>query len=318
MNRTRIAGVVLVAVVILLLIAAKSCLFVVTEWEQVVVTQFGRPVEKDHTKAGLYWRTPFIQEVHRFSKRLLAWDGDPGSMPTKDKKNIFIDVYALWRIVEPRKFLVSVRSETGAQHNLDSRIDGAVRDVVGRYDLIEVVRSSDRELLLPAGIEQSGERREADKVKVGREKMEAEILAQASQDLEQEIGVRLRDVRIKRINYVPNVQESVYKRMVAERLRIAKRYVSEAEGRQAVIQGETQLEIDEIEGDAYQKSTEIRGKADAEAIAIYAAAVNEAPEFFAFLRTIEAYKKTLGGRSRLVLTTDNEFLKYLRESKPTP
>ena len=312
MARNKIVGlVVLVVVIVIGVIAARTCFYSVRQWEQAVVTEFGKPVATE-TTPGLKLRKPFIQEVHRFSKRILAWDGDPDRMPTKDKKNIYIDCFARWRIVDPKNFLTSVRSIQGGQQRLDGRIDSALRDVVGRYDLIEVVRSTNRKLLLPEGLEEGDERRDIPEISVGRERMESEILKKASEGLEDSLGIELVDVCIKRINYVASVQRNVDQRMISERERIAQRYLSEAHEQRARILGDTQKELATIEGDGYQKSTETKGKADAEAMRIYAEAISQAPEFYAFLRTLEAYRKTLGAGARLVLTTDSEFFKYLK------
>ena len=316
MQRSKIIAIAAAVAIILAVLVVRSCLFVVREWEQVVVTQFGRHVNT-YTEPGLKFRWPLIQEVHRFSKRLLPWDGERGRIPTGDKRNIWIDTFARWRIADPRVFFQRVRTKDGGQQRLDGRIDAAVRDVIGRYPLIELVRSTDRELPVPAGLEEGRGDEEKVEIKTGRPAMESQILSAASAGLEETLGIQLIGVRIKRIKYVESVQQSVYERMKAERLRIAKSFRSEALAEQARIRGDTQHQLDIIEGEAYRQATEIMGKADAEATRIYAESVSKAPEFYSFLRALDAYKKALGGKTRLILTTDSEFLDYLKSATPT-
>jgi len=312
------AVVIIIVLVVVALILAKASLYAVQEGQQAVITQFGKPV-KVVTEAGLNVKKPFIQKVHRLEKRLLPWDGDPENMQTRDKKRIFIDVWARWRIVDPMKFFQAVRTERGGYGRLDELVDSAVRDVVARHNLIEVVRSTNRELEYET--EELGKdaaaRQQA--ITVGRAKMEAEILHDVARiDLKKQYGMELTDVHIKRINYIENVRDEVYRRMRSERLRIASLFESEGRGEMSRILGLTQKEVDQIEGEMQQKSAEIRGKADAEVIKIAAEGYSKSPEFYEFLRSLEAYKKTLTRGTRLILSSDNRFLAHLQALATQP
>jgi len=290
------------------LIVLSSSIYTVNEMEQVVITQFGRPVGGAITEPGLHFKIPFIQRANYFEKRLLEWDGEANQIPTKDKKYIWVDTFARWKIVDPLRFLQSVGDEDGAQARLDDIIDAAVRDAVTSHLLIEVVRNSNRPL-----ITEEGELREEVAVKIfeGREKICETILKNASQIMPQ-YGIKLVDVRIKRINYIEDVRRKVYERMISERKRIAERYRSEGQGKVAEIQGEKEKELKRITSEAYRKAQEIMGKADAEATKIYAQAYNRDPEFYSFLRTLESYRKTLKGKTMIILTTKSDYLKYLK------
>lgn len=292
-------------------IFAKASMYVVQEGEQAVITQFGKPV-RVVTEAGLNFKTPFVQDVNRLEKRLLPWDGDPENMQTRDKKRIFIDVWARWKIVEPMKFFQAVRTEQRGYKILDDLVDSAVRDVVARYNLIEVVRSTNRELQYETEELARDAAAGREVIKVGRAKMEAEILQVASTDLEERYGMELTVVHIKRINYIESVRREVYRRMQSERLRIAQLFKSEAIQEQNIILGLMRKELDGIEGEMEQKSAEIRGQADAEVIKIAAEGYSKSPEFYEFLRSLEAYKKTLRGGTRLIMSSDNKFLRQLK------
>jgi membrane protease subunit HflC len=303
----------LIAVIAIVLLL--SSVFIVEEGKQVIVTQFGRPVN-DVQSAGLHFKSPFIQKAYYLEKRLLPWDGAPESMQTKDKKRIDIDVWARWRIVEPMTFFVKVRNEQRGQKILDDLVDSAVRDVVARHNLIDVVRKSNDELIYET---EELERTEADPVLGrGRDDVEEEILDEV--DLT-EYGMELVQVRFKRVNYVASVRSTVYDRMISERLRIAKLYDSEAQEEKNRILGQTQKELDQIEGEMEQKSAEIRGAADAEVIRLTAEAYGKSPEFYEFLRRLEVFKNTLDNDSRLILSTDSDLLQMLKdpgEPPPTP
>jgi len=320
LHKGRIAGAAVILVLICLGVLWAACTYTVSEIEQVVITQFGRPV-REVTEPGLKFKKPFVQMVNRLEKRILAWDGEPDRMPTKDKKNIYIDVWARWKITKPMQFFTAVRTTQRGQKILDDIVDSVVRDVVGKYNLIEVVRSTNRKLVYEIEDKVQEDRAHRYNVEVGRAKMEEEILDKSSRALDEDTyGMKLVDVKIKRINYVESVRKSVYKRMEAERLRIAARYASEAEEQREIILGETQKELAVIQGDGEQKSKEIKGKADAEAIKIYGEAFSKDPEFYAFLRALEAYKAALTKDTELILSTDSPFLKWMREemklSKP--
>jgi membrane protease subunit HflC len=308
------ASIILLLIIVAAVLAGGS-LYIVQEGEQAVITQFGRPV-RVVTEAGLNVKTPFIQKVNRLEKRLLPWDGAPEDMQTRDKKRIFIDVWARWRIVEPMTFFQAVRTERRGYGILDELVDSAVRDVVAANNLIEAVRSTNDELRYESEelAKEAAARREM--IETGRAKMEDRILKAASVDLKKQYGMELTEVHIKRINYVETVRQTVYDRMRSERMRIAQLFQSEAEEEKNRILGLTRKELDQIEGEMEQKSAEIRGEADAEVIAIAAEAFSKSPEFYEFLRRLELYKLTLGQRTHLVLSTDNELLGELLNAVP--
>ena len=284
--------------------------YVVEEGKQVIVTQFGKPVANVQSP-GLHFKVPFIQRAHYLERRMLPWDGAPESMQTKDKKRIDIDVWARWRIIDSMTFFVKVRNEKRGQKILDDLVDSAVRDVVARHKLIDVVRKSNDELIYES---EELERTKADLVTGnGRDDVEAEILRGV--DLHK-YGMELVRVRIKRVNYVSSVRATVYDRMISERLRIARLYDSEAQEEKNRILGQTQKQLDKIEGEMMQESAEIRGKADAEVIQLTAKAYGRSPEFYEFLRRLEVLKKTIDQDTRLILSTDSDLMRVLKQ--PTP
>lgn len=308
----------LIALIVVLLVCLMLFFsaFIVEEGQQAIVTQFGSPVKAEQD-AGLHFKMPLIQEVNFLERRLLPWDGDPESMQTKDKKRIDIDVWARWRIVDPMTFFVKVRTEQRGQKILDDLVDSAVRDVVARHNLIDVVRKSNDELIYET---EELERTAAELVQGnGRDGVEEEILAGVNLA---EYGMEIERVRIKRVNYVASVRAAVYERMISERLRIARLYESEAVEEQNRILGATQKELDLIEGEREQKSVEIRGKADAQVIQLTAEAYGKSPDFYEFLRRLEVVKKTIDGDSRLILTTDSDLFRMLKQPGdfvlPTP
>ncbi len=300
--------------VILGLWLAASAAFVVDETEQVVITQFGRPVGKTITEPGLYFKKPFVQEAHSFDKRFLEWNGYKNQVPTKDKRFIWVDTYARWRITDPLKFYQRLRDETGAQSRLDDIIDGETRDAVANHNLIEIVRTSteQREPLVDAELEKE-EQTGLDQVAVARAQIMGEILVAASARAS-DLGIEVMDVRFKKINYNEDVRSSVYQRMIAERKRIAERFRSEGRGDAANIRGRKERELQQIESDAFREAEETRGKADAEATRIYAEAYQQDPEFYQFLRSMEAYPDVIDEDSTFLLSTDNEFLKFMTDS----
>ncbi len=293
-------------------IALYSSVYFVEEGKQVIVTEFGKTV-KDIREAGLHFKAPFIQEAYYLEKRLLPWDGAPESMQTKDKKRIDIDVWARWRIIEPMTFFKKVRTERRGQKILDDLVDSAVRDVVARHKLIDVVRKSNKELVYET---EELQRRRVDRVEGrGRDDVEDEILHAV--DLK-EYGMELTKVRIKRVNYVESVRQTVYERMISERLRIARLYDSEAQEEENRIVGQTKKELDQIEGEMGQKTAEIRGEADAQVIQLTAEAYGRSPEFYEFLRRLEVLKKTLDRDTRLILSTESDLFRMLKEpGQPT-
>ncbi len=313
----RIARAATILIVVGLGILAISAIYVIPEGQQAVITEFGKPV-KAVTDAGPYWRIPFVHEVNRMEKRLLPWDGAPQNMPTMDKRRIFIDVWARWRIVDPMKFYMVVGTVSNAQHRLDEIVDSAVRTVIAKNNLIDAVRTTDNPLVYESEELARDWSARRERVSTGRRQIETEIKKIASEGLGDTYGMELADVHIKRINYIESVRNKVYERMRSERMRIASLYESEAEEEKNKILGQTRKELDEIEGDMEQRSTEIRGDADAKVIEITAKAFGKSPDFYEFLRTLEAYKKTLTKGTRLVLTTDNEFLHLLHGSGERP
>ena len=290
-------------------------LFVIDQAEQGIIVQFGEPVGEVVATPGLHWKRPFIQEVRRFDKRLLAWDGDVSQIPTLGREFIVVDTTARWRIVDPLKFLRSVRDELGARTRLDDILDSVVRDIVSGADLEEIVRSHDWDVD-PAQAEEALARGDValQKPKLGREGLEQKMLAAASR-LMPDMGIEIVDVRIKRINYIESVRRQVESRMVSERQSIAARFRSEGEGRSQEILGNMEKQLREIRSEAERKAEEIRGTADAEATKTYGAAYGADPEFFAFFRTLESYR-ALGKNATLMLDAKAEFFRYLESTQP--
>lgn len=299
---------------VIVLIAGQSAFFVVNEAEQAIVTEFGKPVG-DIYNAGIHYKIPVIQEVHRFSKRILNWDADPNQIPTSDKKYIWVDTTARWRIVNPLLFFTTVETERGAQSRLDDIIDSVVRDAVSGHLLIELVRGEDYQA--PSDLEENAkeESKNLGRDLVGRDQILNDIVATAQKSTP-EYGIELIDVQIKRINYVEQVRKRVYERMISERNKVAAQYRSEGEGEKADILGQMQKELKKISSESYRQAEEIRGNADAEATAIYAAAYNQEPKFYSFLRTLESYQKTVGSNNRLILSTDNDYYRFMQQAIP--
>lgn len=298
------------------LIVLRSALFTIDQAEQGIIVQFGEPRGEVIDTPGLHVKLPFIQEVRRFDKRLLVWDGDVTQIPTLGREFILVDTTARWRIVDPLQFLRSVRDERGARTRLDDIIDSVVRDMVSSTELEEIIRSGDWDVDLSDLGEDAVDRDDLDldKPKLGRERLEQEILARASR-LMPELGIELADVRIKRVNYIESVRRQVENRMIAERQSIAERFRAEGQGRAAEILGEMQRDLRRIRSEAARQAEEIRGNADAEATRIYGEAFGEDPEFYAFLRTLESYQ-ALGANTTLVIGADSDFFKYLESVRP--
>jgi membrane protease subunit HflC len=297
--------------VVLGIATLSSALYTVSETEQVVITQFGEPIGLAVTKPGLHVKVPFAQEANVFDKRWLEWDGNANQVPTRDKKYIWVDTYARWRIIDPLKFFQALRDERSAQSRLDDIIDGETRNVIANHDLIEVVRSSNRPFELGDAAQDVISEEAAVSIQHGRDKITRMILERASQVMP-DYGIEMVDVQIQRINYVDTVQAKVFERMISERKRIADRYRSEGQGKSAEIRGKKERELKRIESEAYRKSQEIMGKADAEATTIYAAAYGRDPELYRFLRTMETYRATVDPKSTLILSTDSDLFRYLR------
>ncbi len=311
MNRNLI---VLLVIGGLLLVVLPATFYTVDETEQVVITQFGDPIGDPITKPGLKVKIPFIWDVHRFDKRWLAWDGVANQITTKDKKFIWVDTYARWRIADPLLFFKRVRNELGAQSRLDDIIDGSTRNAVASFDLIEIVRSTAREFEVTDELQEFASDRPAVEIVAGRVGIAKRILQRTSL-VTPDFGIELVDVKIKHINYVDEVRAKVYERMITERQRIAERSRSEGQGRSAEIRGQREKELKEIESEAFKLAEEIRGVADAEATGIYARAYGKDPDFYQFMKTLETYRSSFGSDVTLILTTDSEILSFLKKSR---
>ncbi len=298
---------------LLALILWSSSTYLVGETEQVIITQFGEPKGSPVTTPGLHVKIPFVQQANFFEKRFLEWDGSPNQMPTKDKRFIWVDMYARWRITDPLKFFQRLRDERGAQSRLDDILDGETRNAVASFDLIELVRSSNRPPdSVP--IENDEERIVLEEIAKGRRAIAGGIL-EAARARTLDLGIEVLDIRLKRINYVDEVEKDVFARMIAERQRIAERFRSEGQGEAARIQGERQRDLQRIQSEAYRSAQELRGKADAEATAIYAEAYGRDAEFYGFVKSLETYERVTDTKTFFVLGTDSELLKYLRAPK---
>ncbi|HEV8578018.1 MAG TPA: protease modulator HflC [Thermoanaerobaculia bacterium] len=312
MKPTRLA--VLAVLLFIAFAVLASALFTVQETEQVIITQFGKPVGKPITTPGLKMKVPFVQTVHAFEKRFLEWEGDPNQIPTKDKRFIWVNSYARWRITDPLLFFQRLHDENGAQSRLDDILDGETRNTIAKHQLIDLVRSTNRPLVVAEDVAELSQPEEAERVEFGRQKLTAEVIQNARRRTG-DLGIEILDFRIKQINYVDEVRQEVYARMISERKRIAERYRSEGAGEAARIAGEKDRELRVIESEAYRTAQEIRGKADAEAADIYAAAYNRDPDFYRFLKSMGTLKESVDEGTVLVLSTDSELLRYLGSSR---
>lgn len=283
--------------------------------DQAIIVQFGEPVGEVVDDPGLHFKLPFVQEVRRFDKRLLDWDGDVSQIPTLGREFVLVDTTARWRIADPLKFLRSVRDEYGARTRMDDIIDSVTRDIVSGTDLEEIVRSADWKVDTKALVDEGAlaENIDLEKPKKGREKLEQEILAAAAKQMPG-LGIELMDVRIRRVNYIDSVRRQVETRMISERQSIAERFRAEGQGRSSEILGEMERELRKIRSEAERQAAEIRGKADGEATRIYGEAYGADPEFYAFFRTLESYRG-LGDNSTLMLDADSEFFRYLQSTR---
>lgn len=310
---TRLLTGVLALIALSILWAAA---YTVSETEQVVITQFGRPVGGPITEPGLHVKVPFIQQIHTFDKRYLEWDGDPNQLPTRDKRFIWLNTYARWRITDPLLFFQRLRDEAGAQTRLDDIIDGETRDAIANHDLVELVRSSNRR---PAVAESSpDDETQFQEIQFGREKIRREIL-KAVRERTADLGLEVLDIQFKRLAYVEAVRQQVYARMIAERQRIAARYRSQGEGEASRILGEMDRELKRIQSEAFREAEQIRGVADAEAIGIYAAAYDRSAgsrQFYSFLKSLETLPAAIDEKTTIVLSTDGELYRYLEATEP--
>lgn len=319
MNRSPVpfvvAGLMLVAGVIVL----ASSAYTLDEAEQAIIVQLGAPVGDPVTEPGLHFKLPFVQEVRRFDKRLISWDGDPNQIPTRGEQFISVDTTARWRIADPLLFMQRVQNERGATLRLNDILDSVVRDHISSTDLVEIVRSKDwqvsQEDLERAQAAETDEQILLQKVSTGREELVRSILEKAQEQMPS-YGIELVDIRIRRINYVEAVEQRVFERMIAERQRIAEQFRSEGQGRAAEIDGDTQRQLALIQSEAARRAELIRGEADAEATRIYNQAFGADPEFFAFFRSLESYSRSLGGKTTLMLDNETDYLRYLKSTAP--
>ncbi|OFY64609.1 MAG: HflC protein [Bacteroidetes bacterium RBG_13_43_22] len=310
MNYKKLIIQLTIAIVALILII--ETVFKVKETEQVVITQFGKPIGEAKTTPGLKIKVPFIQKTNYFEKRYMEWDGDPNQVPTKDKKFIYVDTYARWQITDPLQFFKRLTDERGAISRIADILDGETRDYIANHDLEEVVRSVNR-IPIPSGSigEEVGDT--LSDITEGRLNIQARIL-KSSNERASDLGIIILDVRLKHINYVTEVQTQVYERMKSERFRIAEKFRSEGQGEASKINGERERDLKTIQSEAYRKAEEIRGLADARATAIYAAAYNQSAasrDLYNFVKSMETFEKTFDTTTTIILSTKSELYKYL-------
>jgi membrane protease subunit HflC len=306
---------IIIGVALVVLLTLLGAFYVVQEYEQVIITQFGKPVGDMVNTPGLKLKLPIVQKVNRFEKRFLEWDGDPNQLPTKDKRFIWVNTYARWRISDPLLFFQRLHDERGAQTRLDDILDGETRNAIAKYDLVEVVRSTNR-TPVPTEAEEEDEKT-LDPIATGRNEIREEILRNAQSRIG-DLGIEILDVQFKRINYVDEVSRKVYERMIAERRRIADRFRSEGEGEASRIRGEKERELLRIRSEAYRQAEQIKGRADAAAARIYASAYDRSPDtrgFYEFIKTMESYPAVMDSTSQLILSTDAEFYRFLKQSR---
>ena len=302
-----------------------SCFYTVHQTEQVIITQFGQPIGQPRTEPGLYFKLPFIQEVNRIDKRFLEWDGLPVAIPTRDKTYIHVDTYGRWRISDPMTYFVRLRDERSAQSRLEDILGSETRNAIAKHDLIEIVRTDkDRKPLhdetLKAAAGTMGTIGVLPPIAFGRLKIEDEIKKAAAVKLG-EFGVELLDLRLRRVNYNPDVLDRIYQRMISERRQIAQRFRSEGEGEAARIAGQKERDLNEIQSTAYRKVQEIRGESDAKATEIYARAYTQNPqaaEFYGFLKSMETYRRALAKDSTIILSTESDLFSLLKHASPKP
>jgi len=305
-------GILLVLLVVVAILLSGS-FYTLDETEQAIITQFGAPVGSAVTEPGLKMKVPFIQTVNRFDKRFLEWDGDQNQVPTKDKKFIFVDSYARWQITDPLQFFRRLRDERGAQSRLDDILDGETRNAVASHDLVEIVRTSNREPDLEAEVFEAIED-SLETIEVGRIAIQ-DIVLELANERTSDLGIAVLDFRFKRINYVEEVRLTVYDRMISERNKIADLFRSEGQGEASRIEGEKERELLEIQSAAFREAREIRGRGDAEAAGIYNEAYNRnasTREFYEFVKAMEAYETAFDGETSIFLSTDSDFFKYLK------
>ena len=297
-------------VLVVLAVGIYASAYTVDETQQVIITQFGDPIGNAITEPGMHFKLPVVQVANFFDKRFLEWDGDANQVPTRDKRFIWVDSYARWRISDPLRFFERVNNELGAQSRLDDILDGETRNAVARHDLVEVVRSTNREPDASL-LDSEDETGVLETIERGRQELTRAVLETARSRVA-DLGIELIDFQIKRINYVEEVQRDVFARMIAERNRVAERYRSQGEGEAARIRGERERELKRIQSEAYRSAQELQGEADAEATGTYAEAYNRDAAFYAFMKSLETLEATADSSSTLILSTDTELLDYLK------
>jgi membrane protease subunit HflC len=298
--------------VLIFLIGLNSSVFIVQEKDQVVITQFGKPVGEAITEPGMYFKAPLIQVANYFEKRVMEWNGDPNQVPTKDKKFIFVDTYARWQITDPLQFFKRLTNERNAQSRIDDILDGDTRDFIANNDIEEAVRTSNR---VPESSDTEIIGDSLAKINVGRDSIQQMILSSANKQAV-ELGIRILDFRFKRINYVQEVQNQVYERMKSERFRIADKFRSEGQGEASRINGEKERELKNIQSIAFRDAEMIKGKADASATSIYAKAYDRSSQsksLYSFLKSMETFEKTFNEETSIFISTDSELYKYLKK-----
>lgn len=313
---------VVIGWVVLGAIVVSSSLYAVNEVEQVIITQFGRPVRSAIKTAGLKMKVPFIQDVNSIDKRVLEWDGNPSDMPTKDKLYISVDLFARWRITDPLQYFLRLRDERSAQSRLDDILGSETRNAVAKHELIEIIRTTkDRVPLRDVALTDAEKALDMGllvPIQKGRQMVEHEIFAAAAEKV-RVFGIELLDIRFKRINYNESVRPKIYDRMISERRQIAERFLSEGNGEAARIRGNRERDLDKIKSEAYRQVEEIRGAADAKATEIYSRAYNqsrEAAAFYEFTRTMQSYRSIITKNATLVLSTDSDVFKFLKGMSP--
>lgn len=312
-----VSGIALVFIVV----SINSALYTVNEVEQVIITQFGKPVGEPVIDAGIKLKLPFIQQVNSIEKRVLEWEGTPSDMPTKDKLYISVSLFARWQVIDPLQYFLRLGDERSAQSRLDDIFGSETRNAVAKHELIEIIRTSkDRKPLrdsLLTDAEKAQDIGSLVPIHKGRLLVEQDIFNAAAEKVKV-FGIELLDIRFKRINYNESVRPKIYERMISERLQIAERFLSEGKGEAARIHGNRERDLNKIQSEAYRKVEEIRGLADAKATKIYADAYNQDAQsvaFYAFTRSLQTYEFAISKNTTLLLSTDSELFQYLQQTQ---
>ena len=308
--------VLVIGVIVLGLIITASSAFIVQETEQVVITEFGKPIGEAITEPGIYFKVPFMQKAIFFEKRYMEWDGDRAQVSTKEKQLIYVDTYARWQITDPLQFYKRLTNEKGAQSRIDDILGGETKDYIAKNKMRDLIRSTNREPIQSEFVD-SELRTSLDSIQFGRSKIQEGILKSANEQTS-DLGIEILDFRFKRINYVEQVKKKVYERMKSERNNIATKFRSEGQGEASSINGEKERELKKIQSEAFRKAEEVKGDADATAASIYAAAYNrtsQSKELYGFLKSMETFHKTFDGETSVILSTESDLFKYLKRMK---